>query len=145
MDKCPTSAPQHRMAKRTGTANSTGPAPTYMGTVTWFPTWRIPTMRRAVSPVSVGPTERLTSISLLVSCFANYCNLADLVELCKGYPLVREPQKTLLGFATATVLAGSLIECLEFCFLEYRRGANCKSVMYFYDVGEDSGLSTSLA
>ncbi|KAH7726598.1 PAN domain containing protein [Aphelenchoides avenae] len=61
------------------------------------------------------------------------CITSDLVELCKGYPLVREPQKTLLGFATATVLAGSLIECLEFCFLEYRRGANCKSVMYFYD------------
>lgn len=60
---------------------------------------------------------------------------AEVVELCKGYPLVREPQKTLLGFATATVLASSLIECLEFCFLEYRRGASCKSVMYFYDVG----------
>lgn len=74
----------------------------------------------------------------------------DLVELCKGYSIVRHPQKTLLGFAIESKKALTFIECIEFCFAQRQkfvmgvsimdsttstlnsRQRMCKSVMYFY-------------
>lgn len=77
----------------------------------------------------------------------------DLVELCKGYPVVRHPQKTLLGYAIGSRKASTFIECLEYCFEQRQKFATgasltgtttsptefninqqmCKSIMYFYD------------
>jgi PAN domain len=63
----------------------------------------------------------------------------ELVELCKGYPIVRHPQKTLLGFALTSKHAPSFIECLELCFINRQtlpqpgEDKQCKSVMYFYE------------
>uniref|UniRef100_A0A914HE00 Apple domain-containing protein n=1 Tax=Globodera rostochiensis TaxID=31243 RepID=A0A914HE00_GLORO len=50
--------------------------------------------------------------------FSHYekgCILSDIVELCRGNPIVRFPQKSLLGFAVGSRHATSLIDCLELC------------------------------
>jgi hypothetical protein len=68
----------------------------------------------------------------------------ELVELCKGYPIVRHPQKTLLGFAIESRMVGSFIDCVEQCFTQRQlsnrvpQSRKCKSVVFFYEVGFQS-------
>ncbi|KAL3074975.1 hypothetical protein niasHS_014420 [Heterodera schachtii] len=95
------------------------------------------------------------------SAFSHYekgCILTEIVELCRGYPIIRYPQKTLLGFAIGTRRAASLLDCLELCLAHNNFNSNhhhhrqppapssasssssttatliwCRSVVFFYE------------
>ncbi|KAL3110657.1 hypothetical protein niasHT_017535 [Heterodera trifolii] len=61
------------------------------------------------------------------SAFSHYekgCILTEIVELCRGYPIIRYPQKTLLGFAIGTRRAASLLDCLELCLAHNNFNSN---------------------
>ncbi|CAD5209155.1 unnamed protein product [Bursaphelenchus xylophilus] len=66
------------------------------------------------------------------------CISRPMVELCKGYPIIRQPQRVLLGFTALTMKAESLVECLELCFFDFEKNGRCKSIMYFYEEREDN-------
>ncbi|CAD5206403.1 unnamed protein product [Bursaphelenchus okinawaensis] len=66
------------------------------------------------------------------------CVSRSMVELCKGYPIVRQPQRVLLGFTSVTVKAGNLMDCLEMCFVDFQKNGGCKSVMFFYEEKESN-------
>jgi hypothetical protein len=66
------------------------------------------------------------------------CVSNQLVDLCRGYPIIRLPQHTLLGYSKQAIQAHSLIECLELCFNDFINGGNCKSVAYYYEERKDN-------
>jgi hypothetical protein len=83
-----------------------------------------------------------------------------MVELCRGYPIARHPQKTLLGFALTSKRTNTLMDCIEFCFMhnknfttgvspaagrklafegggessEEAKHVKCRSIMFYYEV-----------
>ncbi|KAI6179513.1 PAN domain containing protein [Aphelenchoides besseyi] len=66
------------------------------------------------------------------------CVSQSLVDLCRGYPIIRQPQHTLLGYSKQALRANSLIECLELCFTDYIATRECRSIMYFYEERTDN-------
>ncbi|KAI6234415.1 PAN domain containing protein [Aphelenchoides fujianensis] len=66
------------------------------------------------------------------------CVSQNLVDLCRGYPIIRQPQHTLLGFSKQALRADSLVECLELCYADWLATRDCRSVMYFYEERTDN-------
>ena len=60
--------------------------------------------------------------------------LGKIVEHCKGFPIIRQPQKTLIGYTISANTANNLVDCLELCYMKYLKDQSCKSIMYFYEV-----------
>uniref|UniRef100_A0A914DHC7 Apple domain-containing protein n=1 Tax=Acrobeloides nanus TaxID=290746 RepID=A0A914DHC7_9BILA len=61
------------------------------------------------------------------------CILSKIVEHCKGFPIIRQPQKTLIGYTISANTANNLVDCLELCYMKYLKDQSCKSIMYFYE------------
>lgn len=60
------------------------------------------------------------------------------MDLCRGFPILRQPQHILLGYTKASTEAATLADCLDLCFGDFQRGGGCRSVMFFYEERRDN-------
>uniref|UniRef100_A0A7E4UQD5 Apple domain-containing protein n=1 Tax=Panagrellus redivivus TaxID=6233 RepID=A0A7E4UQD5_PANRE len=62
------------------------------------------------------------------------CARKDFVDHCRGFPIDRFTQKTLVGFTIFARTAASLLDCVSLCFQRFTERGDCLSVTYFYSV-----------